>query len=91
MHSASTTGAFADLGFCCVWPLPCTDQAELVSARLNPRNGTIDVQEVGNFLGSVSPQQKFEVTDRSVLQLSFIWQAKENTSSRREGRLTQKM
>ena len=43
-----------------------------------------------NFLGSVLPQQKFEVTDGPVLQLSFICQAKENTSSRREGRLTQK-
>ena len=33
-----------------------------------------------NFLGSVLPQQKFEMTDGSVLQLSFIWQVKENTS-----------
>ena len=55
LHSASTTGAFADLGFCCVWPLPCGNQAELVSARLNPRNGTIDVRGVCNFLGSVFP------------------------------------
>ena len=89
LHSASTAGAFADLGFCCVWPLPCRDQAELLSARLNPRNGTIDVRGVCNFLGSVLPQQKFEVTDGSVLQLSFIWQAKENTSSRHEGGPTQ--
>ena len=43
-----------------------------------------------NLLDSVSPQQKFEVTDRLVLQLSFIWQAKENVSSRREGGHTQK-
>ena len=38
------------------------------------------VGEVCNFLTSVSPQQKFEATDRPVLQLSFIWQTKENTS-----------
>ena len=44
-----------------------------------------------NFLGSVSPQQKFEATNGPVLQLNFIWQAKENTSSRCEGRPTQKM
>ena len=45
---------------------------------------------VYNFLGSVSPQQKFKATDGPVLQLSFIWQAKENTSSRCEGGWTQK-
>ena len=45
---------------------------------------------VCNFLSSVSLEQKFEATNRSVLQLSFIWQAKQNTSSRSEGRLTQK-
>ena len=44
-----------------------------------------------NFLSSVSPQQKFEATNGPVLQLNFIWQAKENTSSRCEGRPTQKM
>ena len=48
------------------------------------------VQGVGNFLGSVSPQQKFEVMDGSVLQLSFIWQAKESTFLRCEGRHTRK-
>ena len=84
-HSASTTGVFAELGFCCAWPLPW---AEVISARLNPRNGTIYFG--GNFLGSVSPQQKFEVMDRPVLQLSFIWQAKENTFLRHEGGPTQK-
>ena len=46
------------------------------------------VGRVCNFLGSVSRQQKFEKTDGSVLQLSFIWQAKENTFSRNEGRPT---
>ena len=44
------------------------------------------VRGVCNFLGSVSLQQKFEVMDRSVLQLGFTWQAKENTSLRCEGR-----
>ena len=37
---------------------------------------------VCNFFSSVSPQQKFESTDRSVLQLNFTWHAKENTSSK---------
>ena len=56
---------------------------EVVSARLNPSHGTIGVRGVCNFLGSVSSQQKFEVTDQyfspqkdqyysSVLQLNFI-------------------
>ena len=47
------------------------------------------VGAVCNFLGSVSPQQKFEATEGPVLQLSFIWQA--NTSSRHEGLPTRKM
>ena len=58
-----------------------------------------------NFLGSALPQQKFEAADlcyilvmaqfkwqgsvTAQLQLSFIWQAKENTSSRCESGLTQ--
>ena len=41
--------------------------SQIVSARLNLRNGTIYVKGVCNFLGSVSPQQKFEATDASVL------------------------
>ena len=88
--SASTTGGFAELGFCCVWSLPHSDWAEVVSTRLNPRKGTRDVRTVCNFLSSVSPQQIFEVTDRSVLQLNFICQAKENTSSRNEGGKTKR-
>ena len=37
----------------------------------------------GEFVISlVLPQQKFEVMDGQVLQLSFIWQAKGNTSSK---------
>ena len=61
--SASTTGAFAELGFCCAWPRPRGDQAEVISARLDPRNGTMYVGGLCNFLGSVSPQQKFEATN----------------------------
>jgi len=38
--------------------------AEVVSARLNQSQGTIDVEGVCNFLSSVSSQQKFEVTDQ---------------------------
>ena len=49
-----------------------------------------DVWGVCNFIGSVLPQQKFEVTDGLMLQLSFTWQARENTSSRHESRPTQK-
>ena len=88
--SASTVGVFTELGFFCVWPWPRGGQAEVVSARLNPSNGTIDVMGVCNFLGSVLLQQKFEATDGPVLQLSFIWQAKENTFLRHEGGPTQK-
>ena len=42
------------------------------------------------FLSSVLPQQKFEVTAGPVLQLSFIYNAEENTFSRCEGESTQK-
>ena len=112
--------SFPKLDFCCGWPLPCGGRAKVISARLNLSHGTRDVGGVCNFLGSVLPQQKFELTGEpvlqlgvkawfvlqecvissvlschsktlkqlinqcycSVLQLSFIWQAKENTSSR---------
>ena len=50
----------------------------------------VTVRGVYHFLGSVLRKQKFEVMDLSVLQLSFFWQAKENTSLRHEGRPTQK-
>ena len=48
--SASTAGAFAELGFWCVWPLPCSGHAEVVSASLNWSHGTIDV------VGVLSPR-----------------------------------
>ena len=72
LRSASTAGAFAKVGFCRAWPPPCRGHAEVVSARLNLKNGTMDDGAVCDFLGSVSPQQKFEVMDRPVLYLSFI-------------------
>ena len=49
------------------------------------------VRGVCNFLGSVSPQKRqADQWYSSMLQHSFIWQAKENTSERHEGRLIQK-
>ena len=50
----------------------------------------IYVGGVCNVLSSVLLQKEFEVTDRSVLQLSIIWQAKENTFWRHEGGPAQK-
>ena len=67
--SSSTAGAFAELGFWCAWPLPHRVQAEVVSFRLNLSHGTIYVRGVCNFLGPVSPQQRFEATDGPALQL----------------------
>ena len=57
-------------------------QDKVVSARLNLSYGTIYIGRVCNFLGSVWTQQKFEAMDGPVLQLSFVWQAKENTFAR---------
>ena len=55
-------------------------------------SGLVDGESVTicNFLSSVLPQQKFEAMDGLVLHLGFIWQPKENTSSRCEGGPTQK-
>ena len=73
-----------ELGFLCIelspwellaswtsvtWLLPHRGQLEIVSARLNLRNITIDTVGVCDLLGSVSLQQKFEVMDRPVLWL----------------------
>ena len=71
---ASTTGAFAELGF-----LLCLSSTSLglsggFSIRLNLSDGTIDVGGVCNFVGSVSLQQKFEATDRPVLELCVMAQ-----------------
>ena len=51
---------------------------------------SVYVGGVCNFPGSVSSQQKIEGADGPVLQLSFIWQANENTSLKHEGKPTQK-
>ena len=61
-HSASNMGSFAELVSCCAWVPPRGGLAKVVSARLNPRNSTIDVKGVYNFLSSVSPQQNFGAT-----------------------------
>ena len=66
LYSTSTTGA--ELGFCCAWPPPGGDGAEVASTGLNPRNDTRAVGGDCNFISSVLLQQKFEVKDRPVLQ-----------------------
>ena len=63
-NSVSTMWAFAELGFSCAWPSLHRRWAKVVSARLNPRNGTRYVRGVCHFLGSVSPWQKFEAADQ---------------------------
>ena len=60
-------GSFWQVGLLLTWLLPSRGQPEIVSARLNLRNSTMYVVGVCDFLGSVSLQQKFEVTDRPVL------------------------
>ena len=72
LGSASTTGTFTELGFCCAWLPPCRGQADIVLSRLNPRDCTIYVRGVCNFISSVSLHQKFQAMDGPVLQLSFI-------------------
>ena len=54
------------------------------------RNGTTDVWGVYNFLGSVSPHQKFEAIDRPSVTAQFYLESK-GKSLRREGGLIQKM
>ena len=77
-------GSFCWVGFLLCSASTLRGRAWVVSVRLNPRNGMIDVGGVCNFPASVSLQQKFEATDGPVFQLSCIWQAKEKT--RREAR-----
>ena len=51
------------------------------------------VRRVYNFLCSVSPQQRFEMADEcysSITAHIFIWQTKDSTPSRCEGRHTQR-
>ena len=57
-----------ELGFCGAWLLPHRSLgAKVVSARLKPRNGTIDVRGVCNFFTSLLLQQKFEAMDGPLL------------------------
>ena len=88
LHSASTARAFAELGFCCAWPLPGVGQTEVVSARLNLSHGTRYFGEMCNFFGSVSLQQKFEAMDQCYSSVLFGKQGKYNL--RHEGGWTQK-
>ena len=69
---------------------PSLPHCRLILYQLSHKGSPQLVGGVCSSLGSVSPQQKFEVMDGPVLQLSFIWQAKENASWRHEGWLTQK-
>ena len=85
--------SFAKLDFCCAWSPPSWGRAEVVLGRLNLSHGTRYVGGVCNFLGSVLPQQRFEMADQcysSVTAQSFIQQAKESTPSRHEDRPTWK-
>ena len=70
--SSSTTGAFTELGSCCAWPPPCGGHTEVVSARLNLSNGTIDVRRVYVPRFFVSAQQRFGATDIKALDLSQL-------------------
>ena len=84
---------FIKLSFHSTPPPLSKGRAVVVSARLNLSHGTRDVRGVCNFLGSVSPQQRFEMADQcysSVTAQSFIGQAKESTTSRCEGGPTPK-
>ena len=65
---------------------------EVVSVRLSPNNGTRELREcvISSFPSCHSKNLKWQTSVTAWLQLSFIRQAKETTSSRREGGLTQK-
>ena len=83
----------AVLGLCLAGGGVGVGQAEVVSVRLSLSHSTRNVRGMCNFLGSVSPQQRFEMADwcySSVTAQSFIRQAKESTPWKREGRLTPK-
>ena len=89
--SASTTWAFAKLGFCCAWFPPCWAWAEVVSARLNPSHGTRSGEcVVSSVLSCHSKDLKWQTSVTALLQLSFIWQAKDSTPLRHVGRPTPK-
>ena len=60
-RSASTAWAFTKWGFCCAQPPPRRGQAKVVSARSHPSHGPRYMLGEFNFLGSVLPQQRFEM------------------------------
>jgi len=57
-------GSFPGVGLLLCLASSLQGRAKVVSARLHRSQGTIDVRGTYNFLGSVSSQQKFEVTDQ---------------------------
>ena len=71
---------------------PQVKQTALLASPIYIGQATIDVEGMCNFLGSVSPWKnlKWWTSVAARLQLSFIWQTKENISSRHEGMLTQR-
>ena len=69
-------GSFCWVGLLLCLPSTSRDQAEVVSAKLSLRNGTIDVGGVCNFLGPVSPQQKVEAMDGSGVTAQFYLASK---------------
>ena len=82
--------SFCQAGFWCAWSLPYWGQAEVVSSKLHPGHSMRYLRGVCNFLGSVSLQQRFETVDQcysSVTAQSCIWQTRESTPLRCEGRL----
>ena len=70
----------------------CRGQAKVVSARLNPSHGTSFVRGVCDFLGLPlrNKNLKWWTSVTAQLQLSSIWQAKDTTPSRPEGKPTPK-
>ena len=92
---ASTVGAFAKLGFCYAWPASHGGWAKVISPRLNLNHVPYVLEKfvISLVLSHHSKNFKWCMDQcySTVLQLSFIWQEKENTSSSLEGRLTQKM
>ena len=90
-YSASTVGPFTKLGLLCVWPPPHGDQAKVVSARLNPRNGTIYVGGVCNFSSVLSHHSKnLKQRTNQCYSSVFLGKTKDSMPSGSEGELTQK-
>ena len=79
------------MGFCCAWPQPYGGQAKVVSARLNPRNGTIYVGGVCNFSSVLSHHSKnLKQWTNQCYSSVFLGKTKDSMPSGSEGELTQK-